>query len=170
MAKTVRQKRKNKSSRPIVRQVNSRKKHLNPTANAIIAQNWYDDGDFSPPLLPSSPFPYPSLLPYLYLSSSLPTYLPNQTLFVPSHPSNHTSSNPPSGSSTNTNPFSPSLENRNKKQTHTQNYRRLGLLPRLQKASGGTEPILKAAEEEATAARPPKKSPFAIRALPPAPP
>ena len=41
MGRSVRQKRKARSSRPVVRQSNTRKKQLNPFGNDTIAQNWY---------------------------------------------------------------------------------------------------------------------------------
>ena len=41
MGRSVRQKRKGRSSRPVIKQSNSRKRPLNPTGNAIIAENWY---------------------------------------------------------------------------------------------------------------------------------
>ncbi|EFX02475.1 cell division protein [Grosmannia clavigera kw1407] len=40
MGSNIRQKRKARSSRAVVRQSNSRKRPLNPTGNAIVAQNW----------------------------------------------------------------------------------------------------------------------------------
>ncbi|CAK7220054.1 Nucleolar protein 16 [Sporothrix bragantina] len=40
MGRSVRQKRKARSSRPTVRPLNNRKKPVNPTGNAIIAANW----------------------------------------------------------------------------------------------------------------------------------
>lgn len=40
MGRTVRQKRKNRSSRPKVKQTNRPKKALNPLGNDLIAKNW----------------------------------------------------------------------------------------------------------------------------------
>ncbi|KIH94385.1 Nucleolar protein 16 [Sporothrix brasiliensis 5110] len=40
MGRSVRQKRKARSSRPVVKQSNNRRRPVNPTGNAIIAENW----------------------------------------------------------------------------------------------------------------------------------
>ncbi|KAL8321119.1 hypothetical protein RB597_007410 [Gaeumannomyces tritici] len=76
MGRTVRQKRKARSSRPKIQQSNKPKKQLNPLGNSIIARNWQ-----------TSPF----------------------------------------------------VSTRNKDETLTQNYRRLGLLNRLKAPSGGVD-------------------------------
>ncbi|EHA51540.1 Nucleolar protein 16 [Pyricularia oryzae] len=83
MGRTVRQKRKNRSSRPKVKQTNRPKKALNPLGNDLIAKNW------------------------------------------------------------------------NKKETLTQNYRRLGLLTRLQAPTGGVEPGLRGAADDKSNAHAP---------------
>lgn len=47
MGRSVRQKRKARSSRPVVTQSNNRRRPVNPTGNAIIAENWDKDQTLS---------------------------------------------------------------------------------------------------------------------------
>jgi nucleolar protein 16 len=47
MGRSVRQKRKARSSRPVVKQSNNRRRPVNPTGNAIIAENWDKDQTLS---------------------------------------------------------------------------------------------------------------------------
>lgn len=91
------QKRKNRSSRPTIRQSNRLKKPLNPLGNSLVARNWL--------VVPITPPPLLLLL-----------------LFFPGDSHSHTQK-----------------KHRNKKETLSQNYRRLGLTAKLGKAPGGIE-------------------------------
>lgn len=110
------QKRKRRSSRPKVQTHNRSKKLLNPLGNNLIAQNWYV---FDAPLQPiSSLTPRPINCDGFSLCLKSKAHIYGRLSLANVRP-------PPIC--------------RNKNETMSQNYRRLGLVAKLGKATGGTE-------------------------------
>ncbi|EXF85276.1 ribosome biogenesis protein Nop16 [Colletotrichum fioriniae PJ7] len=130
---SVLQKKKRRSGRAKVK-TNRPKKLLNPLGNDIIAKNWYAD-IHTHIHNTRRPFEPPALYSELPLSRNEKKPQANQKPFPPS---------------------------RNKKETLTQNYRRLGLTARLKSATGGTEKTLAQLEQAKTASASAQRDPFAI--------
>lgn len=110
---SVRQKRKRRSSRATVRQSNKPKNPINPKGNSIIAKNWYVPSRFC---LSQNAAAVLLLFTMLLVHGGLTPRLLSKRAF-------------------------PDMPCRDKTETLSQNYRRLGLSSRLQAPAGGVEPI-----------------------------